>query len=550
MSDRRDAYFRQLVDEAFFDSCFDDLEAADRLLAVDMGFIGVVSGGVVTQHVAPPDLTVDISGPCAAYDQAGRRMGIPAGINGFNCAVDENGVATTVAAPGNERWLSLQLRFDRTLADPQVDGNGLTVQTDQDESYELAIVMGVEQAAGTGLAGPGYVGRPALPADGRLLCDIVLIFGQTQIFTVADINTDRRQDFSIFGAADIPVVSGGWGFLAPATDDVQATFDFIDARIAQRDAAGDMLHDLIPSVAGRHLGSGGKEWDAYLLELVMTAAARVDGNLIPKVTGADLGAAAGPLRWSLFADLVNLDGDMVPSAAARVNGNWIPTAAGNNLGAAASEWDLYVLELVTVAASRVDGDLIPKAGTEVLGSAALRWALHSEVVTNYTATLVGAWMFDAAKAFGREMDLAPLEQPSWVATTWVWGQNAAWGGRNITGWTYSSGAATAGDIRLDFPHGVTVTDLLLTWYQAAAAAALVAEVWRLDYQGAQTSLGSFTISASGAWKDKEAMGLVNFVVDRDSYRYVLRITGVAGQDCALTGINMEATVLDFGKAAI
>jgi hypothetical protein len=534
MSDRKDSYFLQLVDEAFFDACFDDLEAADRALAVDMGFIGIVSGVVATQHSPTADLTIDITAG-VSYDQAGRRCEITSAVNGFDCSVDENAASTAVASPGNERWLSVQLRFNRTLTGATVDGNGNTVYTDQDESYTLAVVMAGEYALGTNT-------KPALPTDGRLVCDIHLVNGQTQIFTSGDIFTDRRQDFSIFSAGDIPVSSGSWVYLSPATDDVQAVFDFIDPRMIQADTSQELIQNLIPDTPGRHLGTAAKEWDLYVLELVTVAASRVDGNLIPKADGNDLGTAA--LQWSLYSDYVELSGNLKTNAASRVDGNVIPLAGGNDLGSTALRWDSF-MNTATIYTK-----LAAAVGGEPIGDSSNRFVAHLNTLTLYNSTLINSLVFNSARDLTKTMDISPLEQPTWSASTWAWLANGSWGGRTITGWTYSSGAATSGDISLDFADGITIKDLALTWYQASGTATLAAELFEVNYQGTETSKGSKTIGATGSWQDKEAMGIVDFQVDRTQYKYILRITGVASIDCALVDILLTATATDVARAAV
>jgi len=506
MSDRKDSYFMQLVDEAFFDACFDDLEAADRLLAVDIGFTGITSGVVVTQHAAPPDLTVDITAG-VSYDQAGRRCEITSGVNGFNCAVDENGASTAVAAPGNERWISIQLRFDRTLADLQVDGNGANVWVDQDESYSLNVVMAGEFALGTNT-------KPALPADGRLVCDIKLINAQTQILN-ADIYTDRRQDFSIFSAATIPVTSGAWTFLNPATDDVQAVFDFIDTYSITTNATREATMNIVPSAAARHLGATGKEWDLYVLELVTVAASRVDGNLLPKASSNDLGSAA--LRWSLYTDFLDASGDIKTGAGTAVDGHWLPKAAGNNLGAAGSEWDLYVLELVTVAASRVDGNWIPKADGNDLGSATLRWQAFVTSVTSYSS--MGSFLaFSAAQTVTMYTNI--VDFVSVGGTDWAWNSTVAY--------LQCTVGAKVCYIYFTLPHNAELDQMRIRWEQSVAAT-MTAEIEWIDLDNAVGgSLGGpTTIGAFGAARWDTIASAIGHTVNRGAACYRIKVTSGA-----------------------
>lgn len=181
MSNRRDFYFRQKVTEAELDDAFNELEQAERYLASDMGLVGVAIGMVVAQR-ASPNLTVQVSGPGVVYDQTGQRIAIPSTQN-VNCAVDEGAINTAVITPGNSRILSLFVEFNRTLSDPRVDGNSVTVYFVRAEGYTFNVVAGTEDVAPS---------APALRSDQILLADITLIYGQTTIVT-GDISTTRRE---------------------------------------------------------------------------------------------------------------------------------------------------------------------------------------------------------------------------------------------------------------------------------------------------------------------------------------------------------------------
>jgi hypothetical protein len=185
MADRLDYFFRQRVTEAELDLGFELCERAERNLAADLGFVGVVAGAVVSQHAPVPDLTVDVSGPGAVYDQLGERVFFSS-LQNVNVAQDDNGVSTAVAAGGNEKIVSVFVKFDRALSDPRVDGNSLTVFFRRDESFKFIVAQGAEAPAGTALP-------PPLRSDAILLADVVRTFGQTQVLN-ANITTARRQD--------------------------------------------------------------------------------------------------------------------------------------------------------------------------------------------------------------------------------------------------------------------------------------------------------------------------------------------------------------------
>lgn len=189
---RRDFYFRQRVTEAELDETFDKVELADWAIVAEIlgyGFLGTPSA---SQKAPIPDLTVILTA-LLGYDQLGRRLEIPSAVVPYNvnCAVDEVAAPTAVAAPGNEKWLSLFVEFDRALSDPRTDGNGSTVYWKRDESFVVNVVQAAEQPLGTNL-------KPVLRSDQVLLCDIHLIFGQTQILN-ADISHTRREGFTLTG---------------------------------------------------------------------------------------------------------------------------------------------------------------------------------------------------------------------------------------------------------------------------------------------------------------------------------------------------------------
>lgn len=190
MASRRDYYYRELVTEAELDAGFQGLEDADRALIVDLGVVGVHYGLGVAEAAAP-NLSVDVDAG-AAYDSDGQRCRVAA-PQSVNVAVDSTNTSTAVAGVGNEKWLSVFIRFDRALSDQRTDGNSDTVWFVRDESYEFVVTQGAEALSGAGV-------RPALLADAVLLADVRLVHSQTQVLD-ADISTTRRQwAFSVPGA--------------------------------------------------------------------------------------------------------------------------------------------------------------------------------------------------------------------------------------------------------------------------------------------------------------------------------------------------------------
>lgn len=233
MSNRKDYYFRQPVTEAELDAGFADMEDADRAIMSDQDLVGVFQNGVVTE-VLTPDLTVDVSGPCLAYDQLGRRVQFSPDQN-VDCSIDEIGNPTAVGTPGNEKWLSLFLEFDRVLSDPRIDGNSATVFFERGETFQLNIAQGAEAVIASAV-------RPPLRSDQVLLADIRLINGQTAILN-ADIDlTTRRQDvFVLTGTPNSEREGTVKNVLQAFQDQINA---FINGGAAALDyAGGPAWHD-------------------------------------------------------------------------------------------------------------------------------------------------------------------------------------------------------------------------------------------------------------------------------------------------------------------
>lgn len=185
MANRRDFFFRQRVTEAELDEAFTEIEKASQNLAADLGVVGIVANAAVSQHGPVADLSVDVSGPGMAFDSSGQRIFFSA-LQNVSVATDDGGISTAVSTTGQEKIVSLFLKFDRALSDPRVDGNSLTVFFRRDESFKFLVVQGAQASAGSAVP-------PALRSDAVLLADVYRAFGQTQILS-NNIVTTRRQD--------------------------------------------------------------------------------------------------------------------------------------------------------------------------------------------------------------------------------------------------------------------------------------------------------------------------------------------------------------------
>jgi hypothetical protein len=570
--DRRYFYFKQRVSDDEMRSAFDGPELAMWLFAKDLGVSGIIDGGVVTEH-APNNMTVDMTGPFTCYTQDGYRVAVGTSLV-VDVSTDYLGNPTVPTNAGESRWISLHARFDRSNSDPRVDGNGNVVYWAQDESYEIRVISGV--AAGGG----GHV-QPALPTDAILIADIELTFGQVAVIN-ANIDESRKMTF-VFAAADaISVDATGWTNIDGASVHVQDALDSVDAELIVRDGTGQISQALIPDGDGtRALGSGTKHWAAFLGATELVGAFTLTGDTTvgtansikpTDASGQDLGDLTH--RWDVYASLMDCSGAgtfggllTVTAGGASITGDIGLTgslivttggvdpaaATGQALGDATHKWDAFINDatlygsITTDAAMRLNGAWIPTTDGNDLGSTTLRWDLLSKVITMYGAGMGGNLKYDSARAVAKELSLSSFVQNAWAANTWQYVYGATWGARAITGWTHSSSGAQVGHVELDLPHGATITDLELTWYQQGGGAALVAEVLEIANNGSVTSKGSKTIGGVGSWQDKEAMGLADFVVDRQTNKYILVITGVASQDCALTGVIADISMTDVGS---
>jgi len=191
---RFDFYFGQLVRQEDLDNAFDGAENADRAIVTDQGIAGINAGLAVTPS-AVPNLQVEVSGG-RGYDQQGRRIFVGA-TQTVNLAD-----ALPVGA-GNQRYVAIVVQFVRALSDPRTDDNDVTIQYNRAESFVLTTVLGEEAGANPA--------RPAKPADGLVLADVLLAQGQATILAShIDTTTNGRRDhaFELTGSTPAQVKAG------------------------------------------------------------------------------------------------------------------------------------------------------------------------------------------------------------------------------------------------------------------------------------------------------------------------------------------------------
>ncbi len=281
--DRVRWFFDQLVQDGEMNLAFDQVEQADRNLASDLGLLGIISGAVAVPHQPLPDLSIDLTAPGRAYDRAGRRVYLPAQVT-VNLAVDSTGVPTEVVVPGQERWLSVFLRFIRVEHDPRTDGNSQQVNFRQDEGAEVVVRQGAEGPA-------GGAGRPPLDPTAVLICDVRRTPGQTQI-VAGDIETTRRQDVVIAAASAIAAQPGLWQTLQPIVPTVQASLDAADQVLTEHLAGSARRHHAahIEATAPGFLSQTNVQ--GLLVELVAALVSSAAGTPGASRVGADAVVAA------------------------------------------------------------------------------------------------------------------------------------------------------------------------------------------------------------------------------------------------------------------
>lgn len=170
MADRYDFYYRQKVTEAELDASNAALEQADRDQFVDTGFAGITNGLTVSETTPTPNFTVDVAAGIA-YTDSGERIKIPS-LQNADVSLDYLSASTAVVSPGNSKIVSLLLEFQRSLSDPRIDGNSLTVYFQRDESYAFKVRQSAEAPSPT---------APSVPAGEVLLADITRTYGDTSI---------------------------------------------------------------------------------------------------------------------------------------------------------------------------------------------------------------------------------------------------------------------------------------------------------------------------------------------------------------------------------
>lgn len=279
--DRRNYYYGQIVQEDELDVGFANAEQADWDQNSDVGLIGIQIPAYdvpAVWPVLPSSWTVDEAVPPSwkvsidtgyACNKDGKRMAVdPPTTVELDCQNDYLGNPNAVAA-GNERWISIFLKYVKTLSDPRVDDNGVTVYFVETESYELECRQGPEELAPA-------VTKPALDSTAILIADILIDNGMPPINT-ADIDLLTRVERLMH--LDVSALQPGW--YAGGKDTIRgrnldeiiyALMDILmDVGAGYIDATGTvpMAADFLPdATCTRDMGSSLKLWKRHFVQAV------------------------------------------------------------------------------------------------------------------------------------------------------------------------------------------------------------------------------------------------------------------------------------------
>lgn len=566
MARQYDWYTGQLVSQQELDGGFANLEAADRAMMADAGFVGIFSGFVCSQHTGTANLTVDLTAG-VAYSLNGERLSSASALN-VNCAYDHLGAPTAVQTSGKSKILSVYLLFDRLPSDPRTDATNTTVYFVLDETIVIEVVQGAEATVPT---------APAAPAGGVLVADVTLTFGQTTI-TNSSISTARRADQIVVTGTPL---GGRWGKVAPAFQ-------------AFADAFNNLISGSSGTVPATAITYGGQGTFADTTSLPASSVEAAIDTLVLYVGGvgsttagdvklgvySDASAAyplsAGTLRTRLQAlrnaETINYYGSPTWADATAIAGTSVENAldlivsslaaitvgasgAGKIGAASRSAWLDGTTNPATTAHAAL-GKIITDLSSKANGTAG------SEKVGFYPTGDISA---DTVGAALRELD---TEKAALAGATFT-GDITAGGGAHVKLSSRSITRAQTGIIvvgtaaylpelqanlaagahalqELLLPNGVTLTGVAFhreaTARGATPGTSSQLLVWKADSQGSggtntttlgTASEGSLTLAQLNAAHDLAVTGLTE-VIDRARYTYYAQYINESGSNSLTT----------------
>ncbi len=507
--DRRDYFFLQKVQEDELDSGFDGAEDAIFNTALDLGFFGIMFGLDVLEQTPTPDLTVRVTGPGAAIDQVGQRAAVTA-TQTVDLSVDSASTSTAVAGGGNEKIVSLFIKFARAQSDPRIDGNSASVFFVNDESFSFLITQGAE-------GGPPAA-PPALQPDAVLLADVTRTFGQTQIFdaqiAAGGAITDRREDHIVIDTNFVDVRTGS---IATAL-----------LLLAQE------IDTFVAGAAAAITYAGGPNW----ADATTNPSTDVEAQLDKIVS--DLATAGGTAKifadaiadspdslisGTLLAQLTELLGhvnDRLELTGGTVTGNILPGVPGTNaIGAVSFEWDGFFDNISVVNSGTFSGpsnsftnafdtpvaeittriDLGPQGSVSGIEAQTSRLdLLYDEATVGFPIkhTLLWTWAAESGDGLTSRLYLRALDDASDPdPTSLYFVQNANWNGVALN-WNRDSTGIDAHAIEIGIPvsgaTGGEPTVKIRVLPQAAGDSSVLDSSWedRLLLDGNQVRFDNFT----------------------------------------------------------
>ncbi len=548
--DQRNWYFKQLVQEDELDGAFAAVENAIRNAAIDSALFGILDGAGASQKSGTPNMSVDVASG-VAYDQDGARVFWNA-LQNVDVSVDYLNVSTSVLGVGNERYVSVFVRFERDLSDPRIDGNGDPVYFVVAEDFSFEVRQGAEAPAGT--ATP-----PALLTDAVLVTDVLLYQGQTQVLN-ADIDQASRQQI-LFNISDTPRSLSAKTY----TEAIATLLGY--------------YNDHVSGTADKHTATaidygGGAAWADGTTNPATSLEAQIDKiitDLNPtsggssgvrkigaeSIAGTTVTIASGTLRSQLVAlqAAANLD---IAARTAWLGGR---TNAATNVFAAVDKiiTDLAVTTASDDGAERIgaatsSGSPTSLATTSVRGQIdELLVAVNARGRIASTETISGAWTFDnltmsstnkvklASRSITRYVHCVPYDR--FVSATWKAPHTNPFVAEQLAlnttelPWT------------CPVPHGNRITSIVMQINPANGHAALPASKPRFRLiqwdpaTGTETDLATGTDAApdTSTYDSRHNVTASGLTIDVDKtlYEYYISVRGESGAD-SIANLVVEA----------
>jgi hypothetical protein len=196
--DKQSFYDNQLVTNADLNTALSNAEAGEKLTAKEGIGFGVTRGLLITPVAGQMQITMS---PGVAIDKAGLACS-SAQITAQSCVTDfySNPVAVGV---GQERWVAVFAKIGRSLQGHATNSSGGVQDNTNYTQQPVILNPNGDVIAGTpklflvigAAAVPGAAPRPSLDSTAVLLCDLHVVYGQTDFSALGAIDYQRREMF-------------------------------------------------------------------------------------------------------------------------------------------------------------------------------------------------------------------------------------------------------------------------------------------------------------------------------------------------------------------